>query len=292
MRIYEQCELAPGLFYIGNPVAQSFLIKGAKSALVDCGMSGNGPMMLEGVRHYLGDGKLLDFNLLTHSHFDHCGATPYLKRKIPNLRVCASKVADDVFKNPRAIELIRSLNKPLEDALGNGEEVFFTGLSVDRILKDNDVLDLGGGITVTVLEVPGHTRCSLAYWIMPQEAIAFGEAGGVPDFEGGINAEFLTSYRLYIESLNKMSKYSPKIICFAHGGAATGDDAKGYFERSISSTVEFRKRIEEGLGKTPDREKLLEMLGEEIYSTGRIGQPRRPFMINLKAQIKAVAEDL
>jgi glyoxylase-like metal-dependent hydrolase (beta-lactamase superfamily II) len=293
MRIFSQQVLTDGLYYIGNVGAQSFLVKGKVAALVDAGMSANGPMMLEGVREFLGDEQKLEMNLLTHSHFDHAGGTPYLKKKIPGLKVYASKVAEDVFKNPKALKLIRELNKPLEDALGNGPEVFFSDLTLDGTLKEGDVIDLGGGVTVSVLEVPGHTRCSLAYWVEPFKAIMFGEAGGVPDSDGEIIVEFLTSYKLYMESLRKMSKYNPDYICLAHGGVITGDDTRGYFEKSIKATEAFRARVEEGLKALGgDREKLLETLGEEMYSTGKIGQPKTPFMINLKAKIRAVAENL
>jgi len=173
MLISSTGEITPRFFFLGNLVQQVFLIRGRENALIDAGMSIGGPIILSDLKQYLGDEKRLRWNLLTHSHFDHAGSTPYPQRKIPGLKIGASEVASQIFQNPRAVELIRSLNQDLERAAHLEEDVAFTGITVDRILRDGEILDLGLGTEIQVFATPGHTRCSLSFYLPGDEARSY-----------------------------------------------------------------------------------------------------------------------
>ena len=119
------------LYALGSSALPAFLLMGKTPILFDAGMTFMGPLSLKELEKYLGQPERLAYNLLTHSHFDHCGSAPFLKRKIRGLKTGASRLAAGIFKRPNAIQLIRSLSSDMEkkfqSQIGNSD-VSFPGL--------------------------------------------------------------------------------------------------------------------------------------------------------------------
>jgi hypothetical protein len=82
------------------------------------------------------------------------------------------------------------------------------------------------------------------------------------------------------------------MILMSHFFVLTGDDARGYMAKSIKRTEEFRKRIEDYLNEADgDRSVVVKRIFREDYEdTGAILQDARPYLINLEAKVRAVAE--
>jgi glyoxylase-like metal-dependent hydrolase (beta-lactamase superfamily II) len=289
-------KIADGLFAVGEPGLPAFLLVGEKPALFDAGMTFMGPSYLKDVRAQLGDENRLRFIFLTHAHFDHSGACPYLKRQIPGLRVGAHPLAAETFRRPNAVALIRSLSRECEQghaAQTGGRDVAFDALDVDILLEDGMEVDLGGGFGFRVVATPGHTKDSISFFIPKLRALITGEAVGVYDRNMTIHPEYLSSYRDYLASLEKLARLEPDIVMMGHYFTLTGADAGAYMAKSIEKTKIFRERIERCLREyRGDREEVVKRIfREDFEETGAILQEERPFLINLTAKVKAVAED-
>jgi len=240
------------------PELPAFLMIGEQPALFDAGMTFMGPRYLEGLKTYLGNENRLRFNFLTHSHFDHCGASPFLKRKISQLQIGAHRLAADTFKKPNAIALIRSLSQGYEKKNGH-EDTSFDNLYVDIIFEDGMEIDLGNGLDFRVITTPGHTRDSVSFFIPEFKALIPGEAVGVYDKNMTIHPEFLSSYNDYMASLEKLATLNLDILMMSHYFTLTGEDAKGYIAKSIERTKEFKVRIENDLHElSGDREAVVQ----------------------------------
>jgi glyoxylase-like metal-dependent hydrolase (beta-lactamase superfamily II) len=291
MIVQSRGEIVEGLCAIGIPALPAFLLIGERSALFDAGMTFMGPRYIEGLRTRLGDEKKLLFNFLTHSHFDHCGAGPFLKRKIGHLQTGAHPLAADTFRKPNAVALIRSLSGSFEKG-GDDEDVSFDGLDVEIVFHDGMEIDLGGGIDFRVIATPGHTRDSVSFYIPKFKALITGEAVGVYDRNMTIHPEFLSSYRDYLRSLEKLAALDPDILMMGHSFTLTGADARGYIAKSIDRTRAFKARIEGFLHEqNGDTEAVVKRIFREDYQeTGAILQEERPYLINLRAKVRAVAE--
>ena len=74
-------KICEGIYALGNPDLPAFLFGGEIPALFDAGMTFMGPIYLQELKTYLGDAGKLRYLLLTHSHFDHCGGAPFLKKE-------------------------------------------------------------------------------------------------------------------------------------------------------------------------------------------------------------------
>ncbi len=100
---------------IGASEFPAWLLESASPALFDAGITIMGPLYLTDLQQKLGNSDRLAWNFLTHAHFDHAGSAPYLKRKIPGLRVGASRLASETVKKDNAIDFIRNLSSFFEE---------------------------------------------------------------------------------------------------------------------------------------------------------------------------------
>ncbi len=151
-------------------------------------------------------------------------------------------------------------------------------------------MDLGG-YTFRVITTPGHTRDSITYYIKELKAIIPGEAVGVFDRKFNIRPQFLSSYKDYFSSLEKLAPLKPQIICMSHNHVLTGSHAMGFLERSLTATVEFRQRIEKELDALGgNRDDVVKKIHGEDYVAGVIPQDAKSYLINLGAMVKTIAE--
>jgi glyoxylase-like metal-dependent hydrolase (beta-lactamase superfamily II) len=283
------------IYAIGAPELPGYLITGKHPVLFDAGMTFMGPLYLAGLKTHLGEADRLKFHFLTHSHFDHAGASPYLKRHIPDMKIGASPAAAETFRKPNAIELIRNLSRSLEeqyaDLIGK-EDVTFQGLEIDLVLDDGMEIDLGEGRTCIVIATPGHTRDSLSFYIPALKAVITGEAVGVFDRNYTIHPEFTSSYKDYLNSLKKLAALDIDLIMMSHFFVLTAEDARGYINRSIDQTELFKERIERYLQDSDGNRKSVvqKIFKEDFEDTGAILQDARPYLINLEAKVRVIAE--
>ncbi len=286
-------KISDEFYALGNPALPAYLLMGKTPVLFDSGMTFMGPFYLRELKNYLGDINRLAYNLLTHSHFDHSGGAPFLKRNIPGLKVAASKLAAEIYNRPNAIQLIQSLSKDLEERFRSqlGEsDVTFRGLDVDLILEDGDVIDLEDGTKIQVIATPGHTRDAVSYYIPRLKALVCGESVGIFDRNLNVRPVFLSSYDDYVTSLKKLQGLEVEWLMMGHLHVLTEGDARGIVARAIEATQAFKERIEKELGFFKgDPEAVVKKIFQEDYVERKlIPQEERPFFINLVAQVKAV----
>lgn len=288
--------IVEGLYALADIDLPAWLVAAETPALFDAGITFMGPSYLREIRQHLGDEKRLRWVFITHAHFDHSGTAPYLKRHIPGLKVAASRPAADIFKKPNAVNLIQSLSRDYEEqhkALFESENVFFDALEVDRVLEDGETVDLGGAWVFRVIATPGHTRDGISFYFPGIKALICGEAAGVPDRNFRIHPEFLASYRDYVASLEKLASLDVEVIMLSHHYVLTEADARSYLKKSLESTFAFAERIRRYLAESDgSRESVVKRIFEEDHQdTGAIQQAERPYLINLAAKVKAVAEN-
>jgi len=288
-------KIAEGLYAIGDSSLPIYLLAGETPVLFDAGMSFMGPTYLRDLQRNLGDAGRLQILFLTHAHFDHCGSAPYLKKKIPHLKIAASRLAGEVFRRPGAVELIRTLNREMIQkfpSVVGDEDVSFGALEVNLVLEEGQEVVLGREERVQVIPTPGHTRDAVSYYLPRLKALITGEAVGVYDREMKIQPEFLASYDHYVASHEKLRRLPVEIILMGHGFVLTGQDARGYIEKSLAETWEFRKRIEGDLQQLQKKqEDVVQKIFREDYVERKASyQEPKPYLLNLTAKVRCIAE--
>ena len=263
--------------------------------MIDAGINMMGPAYIASLEKIFGDKNALDYVFATHSHFDHLGAIPYLKRKLPHLQAGAARRVGALMQKQSVLDLMTTLSELqrffFQDIVGN-EDVHIEPVDFEITLKEGDRFDLGG-VTCEVYDVPGHTGDSLAFFIPEIRALFAGEAYGIPegDKDGEVQVEFLSSYEDYVSSLEKMIRLQPKLIGMAHLWVFTDDDATAFLRRSLEATPRYRQLIETYLdAANGDIDTAVQsMVKKEYDEKGTIAQPREAYIQNLNAQVRRVA---
>jgi 2-aminobenzoylacetyl-CoA thioesterase len=159
------------------------------------------------------------------------------------------------------------------------------------VVKEGDRVDLGGGVEVEVYDAPGHSRCSLAFFLRPDGAVFSGEAMGYYNGKDKVLSEGLSEFQAYLDSIEKMRKLSAAIICLPHNGVLSGDEAGEYFQRALESGVKFRAEVREFLGQAKTDEDIIKHYIEQDYNGLIRLQPEAVFRQNLTAMLKAIRRE-
>ncbi len=285
----------PKVKVAGNFMYPGFVLAGTDRALmIDCGLNILGPLYLKSLGDILGPGKPLDYLFLTHSHYDHLGAAPYLKRKMPSLGIGGHEKIEHLMGRESVIRRMTELGdiqRPLFPGLEE-DDTSLGPLTLDLKLRDGDVIDLGG-LRCEVYAAPGHTADSMAYFFPEVSALFPGEAIGVPEgLDGvGVQVEFLSSVEDYIATIKRLEELKPKRIYMAHAWAFTGEDARNFFPHSLEETEKYRALIEKYLEEAGgDAGRAVETMARVEYDEkGTIFQERNAYLVNLRAQVALIA---
>ena len=71
------------------------------------------PDVLEQVEAFGIDEQKIRRIVILHSHFDHCGMVPFLKRRWPWVTVTGSQKSQDLLRKPKVIDSIEMLNQAM-----------------------------------------------------------------------------------------------------------------------------------------------------------------------------------
>jgi glyoxylase-like metal-dependent hydrolase (beta-lactamase superfamily II) len=291
-------EVRDGLFVTGwshNPI---YLLKGKKPVLFDGGLALLGRVYRDAIASVLnGDSPCIAF--ITHVHFDHCGAVPFLKKAFPGLKAAASQKAKEILKRPNAVKLIRKLSESDVQVLSEfGEEKLsrepFDPFEVDLVLQDGDEVELEEGLTVRVLSTPGHTWDFLSYYVPEKKILVASESAGCALSSGYISADGLADFGVYLKSLRRLATLDAQILCQGHRYVYLDEDVEGFLKRSLQTALEFQAVVEEfWLKEKGDLRRVLQKIKEIEYDPLPIPkQPEPAFVINLEARIKSVLNHL
>jgi len=290
----ETGEVRDGFFVIGSPHVPLYLLKSEKPVLIEGGISLLGEVYRKDVVDCLGKASP-DWILLTHVHFDHCGAVSYLKRVFPDMKVGASPESAEILKRPNAVKVIRALSENAREAVAGIDEALilkdgFEPFSVDADLRDGDRIHVGGGLSVEVLSTPGHTRDFLSYYIPEKKILISSEAGGCAVNSGYISVDCLTDFDVYMASLNRLASLDAEILCQGHRYVYTDHDVRAFLEKSFRSAMEFKNMVED-FWQRENRDMKRVMARIKEFEDDPLPHPKQPeqaYLANLGARVKSI----
>ncbi len=222
---------------------------GRTSILYDTGFGFTGFAVAEKIKAVLGE-RGLDYIFLTHSHYDHALGSAYILRVFPDAKVVAGRYAADIFRREGAKRLMRELDAKFAASCGVTEYEFLGDeLRVDIPCDDGDVID-AGGMSFRVLNMAGHTKCSVGFYCEELSLLLTCETTGVYDGDKAILPSYLVSYQLSLEAIDRMNALKVEQLVAPHLGLLNREQTAFYLSSARRCAEEacsfFAERLRAG----------------------------------------------
>lgn len=275
------------------PGDSAFLIDDGETAvLYDTGFGFTGYSVADNIQRILGD-RPLDYILLTHSHYDHALGSAYIQKQYPNVQVVAGNYAQSIFRKPTARAVMRDLDRKAAASHGiTAYEDLIDELQVDLPVWDGDVINCGR-MRFEAVELPGHTKCSVGYYLAENQLLLATETLGVYCGSGEFLPSFLVGCQMSLDSIQKAAKLQLQQMLFPHYGIISGQELRSCLAQGEECVRQVCRLILELLtsGKTTDE--ILQHLTQLFY-TDRVKPiyPYDAYRMNTEIMINLVRKEL
>lgn len=225
-------QVTKNITLLGSELFNLYLVKGETYAIVEGGVSGITYPFLEQLEQLDVPHEAISHLVILHSHFDHMMVFPTLKGRYPWMQTVSSDLNRGIFSSQRIMAKIFDSDRKMTLALKEGGIIseapvlqpspFFP---LDITVSDGSTFDLGRGVRMKFLEIPGHSPDCLAAFLEEEGLLFCSDGAGFytpPDF-------FRPNYWYRLEdaeeSLEKMKAIDPEILCRGHYGVTIGQEA-------------------------------------------------------------------
>jgi glyoxylase-like metal-dependent hydrolase (beta-lactamase superfamily II) len=259
-RRYEIFTIAPSFYQLGTPSYPAYLSMGDKGMIIEGGTGATFPIIVDQVRDLGIEPERIEYLALTHTHPDHIGAVPHLKKRWPHLKVIAGGLAAKMLQKEELIkDFVRMDRTIAEILLVKGDiswwpEEIEPVFGVDMIVGEGDKIDLGAGMVWTVYETPGHSPCHISFHNERDGILVIGDATGIYEPDGEIFwPNYFQSLEEYCNSVRKLAALPARIGARSHGGIVEGEP-KNYLQRVIRATEAYHRELMDRLasGESPE----------------------------------------
>lgn len=276
-----------------HPGDSAFLLDDGQTAvLYDTGFGFTGFAVADNIQKILG-GRRLDYILLTHSHYDHALGTPYILSRFPEAKVVAGEYAVKIFGKESARNLMRQLDQQFASCCGvQNYPDLADRLSVDIPVADGDVIR-AGTMTFTAVALPGHTKCSIGYWLPDEKLLLSCETLGVYDGGRLIVPSCLVGYGLTLDSIEKARALAPKQLLLPHCGLLDEEKTAYYLANCRRAAEDTARAITDILRRGGSHEEAIAWFRETFYREGIPPiYPEDAMLLNTSIMVRLLEKEL
>jgi glyoxylase-like metal-dependent hydrolase (beta-lactamase superfamily II) len=251
-------QVTKNITLLGSELFNLYLVKGETYAIVEGGVSGITYPFLEQLSQLNVPPEAISHLVILHSHFDHMMVFPILKERYPWMKIVTSELNRATFSSERVVAKIFDSDRKMTLALKERGIISeapilqpYTFFPLDITIQEGSILDLGKGMKMKFIEIPGHSPDCVGAFLEEEGLLFCSDGAGFytpPDF-------FRPNYWYRLDdaekSLNKMKAIDPEILCRGHYGAMIGKDlARKHLQMNHQSIEDFKAfvlgKIQEG----------------------------------------------
>lgn len=199
----------------------SYVIKGAKTILVESGPTSSVSNVVSGLKELDVRFEDVQYVAITHVHLDHGGGAGTLLKFLPNAKVLVHPRGMPHLINPER------LWQSAQEVLGFVSEIFGKPEPVpkERIIPVTEgYFDLNGDAKLTVIETLGHASHNLSFHESLNSGVFPGDAAGTyfPEFDV-VMPTTPPPFHLgaALASLDKLISLNPTVLYYSHFGKAS-----------------------------------------------------------------------
>lgn len=232
--------------------------------MYDSGFAFTGYRVADKIKNILCD-RNLDYIFLTHSHYDHALGSVYALKYWPTAKIVAGEYAAKIFAKPTAKAVMRDLDRKFAKTCGvGGYEDLIDDLKVDIPAKDGDVIK-AGDLEFVVLNLPGHTKCSVGYYCPEYKLFLSCESVGVYNGSDDVLPTCLVGYEMTINSIERVEKLDIENILVPHYGLLDREQTKFFLKKAKESTVSTASEITDMLRNGNSKEEIYQFFKNKFY---------------------------
>ena len=224
-------QITKNITLLGSELFNLYLVKGETYAIIEGGVSGIAYPFLQQLSQLNVSPEAISHLVILHSHFDHMMAFPVLKERYPWMKIVTSDLNRATFSSERIIAKIFDSDRKMtltlmEEGMISEAPTLqpYTFFPLDITVHEGSVLDLGKGVKMKFLEIPGHSPDCVGAFLEDEGLLFCSDGAGFytpPDF-------FRPNYWYRLDeaekSLDKLKAIDPKILCRGHYGAMIGKE--------------------------------------------------------------------
>jgi len=264
---YKPITITPNFYQLGTQDFPVYLSMGDDGMIIEGGTGAFFPLIVNQIKELGIAPERIKYLALTHTHPDHIGAVPHLKKLWPHLKVMGSAGAAKALKRlsekpealkeflvaDRAISMIRLQKGEISELPKELDHYIF---DVDHVLEEGEDIKLSKDIIWSVYHTPGHSPCHIALNDENEGTLVIGDATGF--YVAGKDAlwpNYFESLENYCHSIQKLSTLPADRLVLSHNGVvSTG--ARAYFEKVMKVTEAYHTEMLERVADGEDIEKI------------------------------------
>lgn len=243
----------------------AFLIDDGKTSIMyDSGFGFTGYAVADKIKSILGERKL-DYIFLTHSHYDHAYGAAYALEYWPDAKVVAGEYAAKIFAKPTAKAVMQDLDSKFAKTCGvDSYEDKIDNLRVDIPVAEGDTVK-AGDMEFEVINLPGHTKCSVGYYCKEEKLLLSCETIGVFNGKDDVVPSVLVGYNMALESIDKVLALDARKVLAPHYGVLNEDETKIYLGKAKPTLIETTEKMVEMLKSGASKEEVAQMFKDKFY---------------------------
>ena len=224
-------QVTKNITLLGSELFNLYLVKGETYTIIEGGVSGITYPFLEQLSQLNVTPEAISHLVILHSHFDHMMVFPVLKERYPWMKIVTSDLNRATFTSERVVAKIFDSDRKMtltlmEEGMISEAPTLqpYTFFPLDITVHEGSVLDLGKGVKMKFLEIPGHSPDCVGAFLEDEGLLFCSDGAGFytpPDF-------FRPNYWYRLDdaekSLDKLKAIDPKILCRGHYGAMIGKE--------------------------------------------------------------------
>jgi glyoxylase-like metal-dependent hydrolase (beta-lactamase superfamily II) len=274
---HEPIQVTPHLFQLGVSTFPAYLSMGEIGMIIEGGTGPTTDIIVSQVESLGIDPASIKYITLTHTHADHVGGCPRLRKLWPHVKIVAGPTAAKLVQGENFTKEFLRADKMIGDILidkgeiqempPNIDEYTF---EVDRVVEEGEKIDLGQGIVWEVFSTPGHSPCHISLFEEKEKNLVAGDMTGFFDPETEEDVfwpNYFQSLELYCGSIKRMATVPAERILLSHNGVVNMD-AKTYMNKALRATEAYHQELVERLANGEDRKAISSEKRDFVISLG------------------------
>ena len=261
-------QLTENLIQLGNHYSNSFLVGKKEAIIIECGVTGSVTSLKPQWLQLEGKPEI-KYLAAMHAHFDHVCGIPSLRKMFPRAFVLSGEQAQKSLANPKIVDNFFYQDDKMSEVMVNRgilekkpESPKISNISVDQVISEGDKIELFNGLKLEALAAPGHSPCSMAFW-MPEDHVMFlSDACGFQISDRDIFPLFFQGYDMYIQTIERLRGFPARILGIPHGEIRLNDEVGTFYQRSLDAAEkafnDIKKMLDDGMAE--------DMMKKELFS--------------------------